>query len=75
MITQIRITPKRNDLQQVIKTYGELWDVHRFNDHALNAHSKGPWLLISPQGTESNHEASRWVHVNMDLKFDVKFEI
>ena len=75
MNTQVRISPKRNDLKQVINKHGDLLDVHQFNDHALNAHSKGPWLLSSPQGTESGQEASRWVHVNMDLKFDVRFEV
>ena len=76
VITRVRLIPKRDDLEAIIEQYGDVWDVHLIRDNTnCAAQTKGPWLLVTPMECSEDHKACRWVHINMDLKFDVRFNL
>jgi hypothetical protein len=72
MKTKIRLTPKSVDGLHVIDQYGDIWDVHLIKDESfILRQTIGPWLLVSPTGCSESHTATRWVHRESDLKFEV----
>lgn len=55
-----------------VREHGDRWTVFAETDVILFAPSKrGPWLFISPVGTNQDSKASRWVRANDDEDFVV----
>jgi len=55
-----------------IREYGDRWTVFAETDRVLFAPSElGPWLFISPRGSDQNDGAARWIRATGDTDFFV----
>jgi len=55
-----------------VRENGDTWVVFAETDHILFAPSAaGPWLFVSPVGTNQDHKSSRWVRAVGDSDFHI----
>lgn len=55
-----------------IRELGSEWIVHTQVDRVLFNPELGPWLMVSPVGTDMDHKSSRWVHATQDKDFTIE---
>ncbi len=56
-----------------IRQVGDDWIVFAVTEHILFAPTKsGPWLFISPKGTDHNSKSARWIREYDDPDFEVQ---
>lgn len=71
---QIRLKAKTNKGKTIIKQYGDVWYVLKRKDRVEFSNEKGPWLFIDIDPNSYLSTISRWVNVNNDPNFEVKYD-
>ena len=55
-----------------VREHGDRWIAHREEDRVLfGPDLPGPWLLVSPEGTNQDDKASRWIRASGDPDFSM----
>jgi hypothetical protein len=71
MNREIRLIPKNARARQIIKEWGDCWEVIRVDNVAFD---EGQHALVAPVSLlegESRDRAARWVKLQGDKKFDL----
>lgn len=69
---QIRLSGKTLKGKNRIKEHGEFWHVLAVTDHVLfSPNNQGPWLFVAPLGKTQDDKASRWIHGENDINFNL----
>lgn len=67
----VKLTGKTMKGKNRVREHGPLWVVHVITEKVLFNSEPGPWMFISPVGTEFQDKSSRWVHETNDTDFIV----